>query len=450
MKKYFLYSLACFLTFPSCEKVLETKPSSTLSVLSGIKEAQAVLDAYNLINFEAPGAGEMSADDYYMLNTEYNIITNEGMRRTPIWQKDYLFNPGNNDWYTLYRVVYYSNSVLEAMLEKDVPLNELQEKKNICGQAFFWRAYAFQKAASIWAMVYDPAVANKTMGIPLRLTADFNVPSVRSTSEETYQQIVSDLKKAIALLPVTPVHVMRPSKPAAYALLARTYLYMGEYVKAGLYADSSLQLQSSLMDLNTLTASGNYFMPKFNVEVLHHTIIQPPNPLANSQNKIDSNLYKSYAQNDLRRTLWFRAAGTGMVAFFGSYDGTGNLFSGPATDEMYLTRAECFARNNNVSAAMSDLNAVLIKRWKTGTFTPLTASTPADALDKIITERRKELLMRDLRWMDIKRYNRDGAGISLKRTINGITYTLPANDLRFALPIPEDIIALTGMPQNPR
>ena len=67
-----------------------------------------------------------------------------------------------------------------------------------------------------------------------------------------------------------------------------------------------------------------------------------------------------------------------------------------------------------------------------------------------LKERRKELLFRGLRWSDLKRYNRDGAGISLERTVNGTTYTLPPNDLRYAIAIPEDIIKMTGMPQNPR
>jgi hypothetical protein len=58
--------------------------------------------------------------------------------------------------------------------------------------------------------------------------------------------------------------------------------------------------------------------------------------------------------------------------------------------------------------------------------------------------------MRGLRWMDIKRLNKDGAKITLTRNVEGNTYTLPPNDLRYALPIPEEVISLTGMPQNIR
>ena len=65
-------------------------------------------------------------------------------------------------------------------------------------------------------------------------------------------------------------------------------------------------------------------------------------------------------------------------------------------------------------------------------------------------KRRKELLFRGLRWADVKRYNREGANIVLSKTVNGKTFLLPPNDLRYAIAIPEDIIGMTGMPQNDR
>ena len=99
---------------------------------------------------------------------------------------------------------------------------------------------------------------------------------------------------------------------------------------------------------------------------------------------------------------------------------------------------------------MLKLNELLVKRWKAGTFIPFSASTKEEALQIIKEERRKELLFRGLRLADIKRYNRDGDAITLTRTIGGEAYSLPPNDLRYAIAIPEDIIKQTGMPQNPR
>jgi len=106
---------------------------------------------------------------------------------------------------------------------------------------------------------------------------------------------------------------------------------------------------------------------------------------------IDSNLYNSYQNNDLRRQVFFRNnASTGTYFFKGSYVGNNTiLFGGLATDEMYFTRAECNARLGRTQAALGDLNTVLSKRWKTGTFPPFTASNPDDALQKNISGKKK-------------------------------------------------------------
>lgn len=449
MKRYYSWMtlLVCTLAISSCKKILDTKSSLNLATIASPREAQSVLDTYTFLNNSSPGSGETSADDYYVLTQDYNSISVDAHRRLYTWEKDNLYVSGSNDWLLVYRWAYYANNVLEAM--DKVTLRDY-DWSNVRGQAFFWRALSLQKASSLWAQAYDPATAANELGVPIRLTSDFNEPTTRSSLAANYEQIISDLKSAIPLLPIAPAHVMRPSKPAAYALLARTYLYMREYTKAALYADSCLQLKSQLVDLNTLSSSATYPMTQFNSEVIMHLVISTTMALNNTRNKTDSLLYQSYATNDLRRTLWFKAAGTGMVTFFGSYDGSASLFGGFATDEMYLTRAEALARTNRITEAMDDLNTLLRKRYRNVGFIPLTAANAAEALTKILMERRKELTMRDLRWMDIKRLNKEGAGIQLKRMINNVVYNLPANDPRFALAIPEDIIQLSGIQQNPR
>ena len=66
----------------------------------------------------------------------------------------------------------------------------------------------------------------------------------------------------------------------------------------------------------------------------------------------------------------------------------------------------------------------------------------------ILQHRRKELLMRGLRWMDIKRLNKEDADIILQRMVDNQVYSLPPNDKRYALPIPADIILHAGIEQN--
>ena len=50
--------------------------------------------------------------------------------------------------------------------------------------------------------------------------------------------------------------------------------------------------------------------------------------------------------------------------------------------------------------------------------------------------------------MDIKRLNKENKNIILKRVEDDGVYTLMPNDGFYALPIPDDIIELTGIPQN--
>lgn len=127
------------------------------------------------------------------------------------------------------------------------------------------------------------------------------------------------------------------------------------------------------------------------------------------------------------------------------------MFSGLATDEMYLIRAESYARTGKVSEAISDLNILLQNRYKTGTFTPYSTSlSEKQALDTILSERRKELPFRGLRWADIRRLNKEGANITLTRRLNGQIHTLPPNDLRYVLPIPPDVLRLSNIENNPR
>ena len=437
----------------SCKKYLDAKSDQSLTIPNSLTDLQSLMDNYSYLNSLDPGDDEISADNYYLTNADWSTMT-EPVRRMYIWEKDHLFMTPASEWNVIYRKVYYANTVLESIQKIDRNVSNQVDWDYIKGQALFFRAKSFLHIAFTWSLAYDKVTAASDLGIPLRLNSDFNIPSARSTVEQTYDQIIRDLKESMQLLVITPKHVMRPSRPAAYALLARAYLSMRKYDSAFRYSDLCLQLKNELMDYNVrgngINSSGSYTFQEFNPEVIFYSTVSTPAPLKNSIAKIDSNLYKSYASDDLRKTLFFKNNNNGTFGFKGGYSGNGGLFTGMAIDEVYLMRAECFARAGNVTSAMEDLNFLLEKRWKTGSFSPVGAINAADALEKILMERRKELLMRGLRWMDIKRLNKEGAQITLKRVINGQNYLLFPNDLRYALPIPEDVITLSGMQQNYR
>jgi len=310
----------------------------------------------------------------------------------------------------------------------------------------------------LWAFskAYDSSSFNTDLGIVLRLGDDFNVPSVRASVKECYDRVIEDAKLAAFYLPDVPLHVMRPSKGAAYGLLAKAYLSMRVYDSAFKYADLCLQIDNQLIDYNgdadingRITADVPF--KRFNKETIFYTEMNNNDFISSaSRAKIDTLLYSSYDSNDLRKSAFFKLS-SGYYRFKSIYTGgTSQYFSGIATDEIYLIKAECEARKGNISEAMNDLNTLLIKRWKSGTFVPLTASSASDALYTILTERRKELLMRGVRWIDIKRLNKENANITLIRKISGQTYTLEPNANYYALPLPADIIQASGIPQNDR
>ncbi|MGN0019982.1 MAG: RagB/SusD family nutrient uptake outer membrane protein, partial [Sphingobacterium hotanense] len=119
--------------------------------------------------------------------------------------------------------------------------------------------------------------------------------------------------------------------------------------------------------------------------------------------------------------------------------------------ELLLIRAECFARLGKISQALQNLNALLAKRWKSGSFVPFSEKTPEDALKIILDERRKELVFRGLRWSDLKRLNKEPRfAVTLKKTIADKEYVLPPNDNRYVFPIPSAVIKMSGIEQNPR
>jgi hypothetical protein len=109
------------------------------------------------------------------------------------------------------------------------------------------------------------------------------------------------------------------------------------------------------------------------------------------------------------------------------------------------------ARQGNVEAAISDLNTLLLNRWVYGKFNRFTALDAEQALEVILTERRKELIGRDLRWTDLRRLNLDKRfSVTLIRKANGLIYSLSHDNKRYILPIPKEEIDRNGLMQNER
>jgi tetratricopeptide (TPR) repeat protein len=270
--------------------------------------------------------------------------------------------------------------------------------------------------------------------------------------QETYERIIDDLEEASGLLDVTPAYSTNPSRPAAYGLLARCHLAMRSYAKALEYADLALGDHDALLDYNTLDAGRSYPMSLFNEEVIFHGQLSSSFAgFRSPTGKTDPALYEAYEENDLRRTVFFRENTDGSFSFKGNYTGGSSLFGGIATDELLLIRAEGYARVGDTGNALEDLNTLLEKRYKTGTFEPNVADNAGEAIAMVLEERRKELLMRGLRWTDLRRLNFEPEhAVTINRTVEDVTHSLAPGDPRYTLPIPDYVIQASGIEQNVR
>ncbi len=432
----------------SCKKYLDEKSDKILVVPKTTTDLQGILDDNYIMNTQTPSFGETSSDDYFVSENDYNSFGEMG-RQAYTWRlNNYTFG---NDWDQCYSAIYNANYCLDEIDKAEKNSQNDLAWNNVKGSAFFFRAYNFLNLLWTYSKAYNEETAAADLGIVLRLNSDFNIPSSRASIKKSYEQVISDLNQANQYLPDNPLHVMRPSKAASYALLGRTYLSMREYDSALKYAGLSLQIKNDLLDYNSDdvdSAAYNPFQP-FNEEIIFYTNENYGySPRYPSYALIDTTLYSDYDSNDLRRSIFF-FANNGYHSFKGSYTGSQDIFfSGIATDEMFLTRAECYARTGKMTEALNDLNTLLIKRWRNGYFSPFSAATSQEAVSLILKERRKELLMRGLRWIEIKRLNKEGANIIPLRLIGSQTFSLDPNSGKYALPLPIDVINHSDIPQN--
>ncbi|WP_167457268.1 RagB/SusD family nutrient uptake outer membrane protein [Sphingobacterium detergens] len=445
------------LIFCSCSKendFLDQKPDQSLVLPSSLSDYETLLNSTTVFNrFVDPAMGSASADEYYLPEGTFNSFSTSSYRNLYTWQKDIYVGESTMDgeWNKPYLQVYYCNIILEGIQTLAIPASEKETFNRIKGSALFFRAWAFYNLVQTFAAPYNKESATTDPGIPIKLSSDINARPPRSTVAETYKQIITDLEIALELLPVINRFKTQPSVIATLGFLSRIHLAMRNYEEAMNYSNKFLVKFSMLSDFNQFASNRTLSLhTTFLDEDVFHTTISTSSPSSRSNARIDPVFYKSYNEKDLRRTLFFRSSG-GEILYKGSYDQYGYPYSGIATDEIMLNRAECYARDGKLELAFKDLNSLLIKRWAVGTFVPLSAATRDQALRLILSERKKELLFRGTRWNDLRRLNQeDEFKTTLSRTISGQTYTLPPNDPRYIFLIPLSEVQQTNISQNLR
>lgn len=457
-------ALIILLTASSCKKIdeyLSKKTIGTDVVPSTLSDFRAILDNYNFMNIRFMNIGMAGTDNIYL--PDANLTSqNQQVRNVYLWEKDIFVGTASADWNNTYQIIEYANIALDGLSRLDASKENPVVFNEVKGDALFFRAYCHYLLSQVYCKTYDKATAATDLGIVVRTSSDVNIKPGRATVQQTYDQMISDLKTAVELSPVLPDNRFRSCKATANSLLAKIYLVMGDYENAAKYATDALSQFNTLMDFNggpgvTPTATIPFSTFPNNPEVIFSGFVN--NGLVVSlfyslgtTAYVDSNLYKSYTNDDMRKTLFFSGTTADKISFRGSYVGNTFAFGGIAANEIYLVRAEAYARLKKTNEALTDLNALLAKRYNTATFVPVNIQEPEALVTRILEERRKELPMTaQLRWEDLRRLNKEpGRAVQLTRRYNGNTYTLPPNDPKYVLPIPDNEIQLSGISQNER
>ncbi len=423
----------------SCKEYLEIKPNKALLVPTTAADFQALLDNTGIMNV-APYLNCIANDDQHTSDS-YLQSTNPLVRNSYIWANEVYEDIPVSDWSIPYEQIFYANIVL-AGVEK---LNESEAiTLRLKGSALFFRAMAYYNLCQTFTKPFEESTSGSDSGLPLRLIDDVNDRPSFSNLKQVYHQILNDLSEASKLLPDQTDYKSRPTKAAAFALLSRVYLTMGDYNNVILSANSCLSRHDKLIDYNDLIFSTNnpfpVSLPNRNDEVIFQAqlIATAYFAIANS-NQIDLDLYKSYEDEDLRKAMFFRDRGNDVITFKGNYSGSTAVFAGLAVDEVYLNRAEAYARIEDFDKAAQDIDNLLKMRWEENSYAPVVTRDKEELLKFILTERRKELVYRNMRWADLKRLNKEPAfAKQLTRTVNGQQIVLSPEDKRYIFPIPNE------------
>ncbi len=441
MKNFNLYrtklSLAAFLVLGTtgCKKFVETDPPPTqliaTSVFNNTSTATSALftiyqnmynnqDCYNLELYTG------------LLSDELQVYGNQAFFNTLYHNAMGTSNTSSgaiNTWPNAYNYIYQANVIIAAMQNNNSISSSIAGQ--LTGEAKFIRAF--------WHFCQVNAYGD----VPLALTADYAVTSKLSKTSrvQVLQQVITDLKDAQNLLndkyldatdtTITTERV-RPNKAAATALLARAYLYLGDYAKdATQYANAEAQASSvisnSLYGLVPITPNTSNVFAKNSNEAIWQLQIPLPSgtsatPEGNnfilisapSISSISSQLYNSFEPNDLRKANWigtYQTTSTPALTYYYAYKYKVRQASSVTEYEMvlrlgeqYLIRAEARAQQGSTSGALSDLNII---RNRAGLPNYSGATDKASLLTAILHERQVELFCEwGHRWFDL---NRTGA-----------------------------------------
>lgn len=458
MKKFLLITLIAASLISCSESFLEERPNSNILTPKTAEDFQRLLDNSETIGITSV-LPQLAADEYYIdSESSWRSARTATERHSYIWDIDVFGGEVNlEDWNAPYRTIFYANNILTEIDKSRTEGGHDNSLDDIYGQALFHRAKANYDLLKNFSVPFDPATQETDLGIPLREDPSIDYTVERSTVKGCYDHIFNDLERSLQYLkywgPLPERN--RATRLATYALLSRIHLYRREYDKAEQFADSVLNRYDKLIDYNTISLTSNTPFIRTNDELIMFGLTTTYNNASQINLTetvfVDSTLIKLYHPNDLRLSIYFINDTENRFRMKRGYNGAGLApFNGLAVDEVLLIKAECLVRRYRLDEASILMNRLLINRYKKDEYQQVIFSDPHNALNFVLTERRKELIWRCLRWDDIKRLNKERANIVLTRIVGENIYRLEPNSNRYVFNIPQDEINRSGITQNIR
>ncbi|HEY5748502.1 MAG TPA: RagB/SusD family nutrient uptake outer membrane protein [Chryseolinea sp.] len=336
-------------------------------------------------------------------------------------------------WAAGYEGINIANNIIAKVPSMSDMTDE--EKNQALGELYFIRAFNHFSLVNWFGAL--PIKTDPTAGAT-------GLDVARDPVAKVYDQIIADLTFAEQNLKAGGTKV-RASKYAATALLARVYLYKGDYANAKTKATDVITNGGydllDYADVFTDESAESIFEIDF-TELNRNRIAEYNFPKTlNGRREVapTASVLAAYETGDERFAASIAFAGT--LAYPIKYDdlslGADNVII-LRLAEMYLIRAEAEAElEGNVSAIQDDIDVIRTRAKLPGT----SASSFADLLRVIEKERRVEFAFEGHRWFDLVR---TGRAVDVLLSVNNVNQTL--------WPIPlSEILTNTnpGMSQNP-